>query len=50
MRSGISAALGLTLLVACSAIDFARAEDARQPCAVLAVDARAIASSYTTEV
>ena len=34
MRSGISAALGLTLLAAFSAIDFARAEDARQPCDV----------------
>jgi len=34
MRSGISAALGLTLLAAFSAFDFARAEDARQPCDV----------------
>ena len=34
MRSGISAALGLTLLAAFLAMDSARAEDARQPCDV----------------
>jgi hypothetical protein len=34
MRSGISAVLGLTLLAAFSAVDFARAEDTRQPCDV----------------